>query len=181
LKTVHALPQEERLFAMSKLFIALDADTLLAIAQGADKAEGAIDVITTLRGFPVVTPSVLQELQDAAENDSVPEDRHWAQLALTSLTTWGMVSTELDQVQRDIVEITTSKIVGNADLLDCRQSTRIIVEAAMVGCRLLLTYRGEVLSVDYRALKLALLQADLTDCISVTPDMLVEFFHEETA
>jgi hypothetical protein len=158
------------------LYIALKPDFLLAVAQGVDSALGAMDVIMRLRGYPMASPSTLQELQDIAENAPDAEDRRLAAMTIRELPTWGVLTPPIECVDHGIAGIVAQRMVDNGLCQDF-QSATLLVEAATLKCRLVLTYRADVCGIDSQALTLALVEAALHDCIAVNPSLFVDFFN----
>lgn len=154
-----------------KLWVALEVDFLLGLALGEEHCQQAIDTIQRLRGHPVVTPSVLQELADQAKNN---QDRatNLAKVALSQLNHWGILQDDLDARRHGIVDITARKLQG-AGLCEDYQSALILSEAAACDCTILLSYNAALVTIDPATLRVLFLAADLRDCFAIPPHIFV--------
>lgn len=150
------------------LTFALETDFLIALAMGEENAQGAIDLIMKLRGYPVVTPSVVQELCDQALYQEKDALRNPAQRAFRELTTWGIIRPSLEPKDHAIADIVAQRLVAQR-LAPNYHRGLILAEAACLNSRILLTYNREWFSADSAALKVFLVQADLCDCMPLYP------------
>lgn len=163
-----------------KLYVALEVDFILALVMGEDFCLAAIDTITSRRGFPLVTPCVLQELKLEAKENPDEALRGVAQKAINQLSTLNILTPSMDNTQRDLAEILAKKLV-NAGIFDCYQSALAIAEAAHLNCRVMLTYKLNINGTDLSPLKLHLVEHDVIDCTPLPPPIFVDFFHKEPA
>jgi hypothetical protein len=158
------------------LFIALEVDFLLALAQGANSAEWAVDLFMQAGGRPMVTPSAMQELQDIADNHSHPAQKHYGKLALSMLPTWGFLQPGFEDLDHQIVVISANKLLDR-DFCPDLQSAMVFAEAAKLDCDWLLTYRPEMCSHDGSDRRLFMkLECHLADTFVMSPHQLISYF-----
>lgn len=156
--------------------VALETDFLIALAKGADSAAWAVDLFCKAGGRPMVTPSVLQELQDQVDNHQVPDERDAAAIALANLTNWGVLQMGFADLEHQIIVITANKLVGQSHCDDF-QTAKIFAEAATLQCTFLLTYRPEMCAKDGTALRLFMqIDCHLTDTFVLSPHQLIEYY-----
>ncbi len=150
------------------LAVALETDFLLALALGEENALEAMETIKRLRGYPMASPSVLQELADQVNHQQDEALRNPAQIALKAVATWGVITPSLAGEQHAICDINAQKLVAQK-LAPSYQTGLILAEAASLKARILLTYYPDWFKADFAVLKIFLLQADLYDCSPVPP------------
>ena len=148
--------------------------------MGEDNALGAIDEISRLRGYAVILPSVAQELGDQARNQQDEALRGIAQKALSQLTNWGIHDPPLETKQHAVADIVAKKLVQKG-FCHNYQSALILAEAAVYGCRLLLTYDHNLCQINMASLRLFLLEADVCDTFVLPPHWFVHFFQQKNS
>lgn len=158
---------------------ALEADFLIALAAGSDSAECAVDLFCKAGGRPIVSPSVLQELQDMAERQEPASDRYYAKLALANLSNWGFLLAGLNDLDHQIAVINANKLVERKHCHDY-QTALVFVEAASLNCMFLLTYHPEMCGKDGTDLRLFMrYDCHLTDTFVLSPLQLIQYVEEQ--
>lgn len=160
-----------------RLYVALEVDFLVALALGEENTNAALDTIVRLRGTPLVTPSVLQELALQATSQKDEALRGPAKVALSLISSRHMLMPELTPKDHAIADLTARKLVARG-LRSDYQSSLILAEAALSHCAVLLTYQTKNCSVDVAAMKLFFVECDINDCVAVPPHWFVNFFEK---
>jgi ribosomal protein S26 len=158
-----------------KLWIALECDFLLNLALGEEKALASLDTIRAINGYPLITPSVMRELADQKNNGKDEAFRNVAAKALLCLNSWNILAHDLVDKDRAVAVIVARKMVAKGLAPDFH-GARIFAEAAISRCRLILSYRPEVIKVDVAALKMFWIENDFPDCNAVPPHWFVHYF-----
>jgi rRNA-processing protein FCF1 len=156
---------------MKKLFIALDTDFLLALSTSEDSAQQAIDQICQMRGYPIVTPSVMQELADIMQHN----DNGYGEIAknaLTQLNTWNILVVDMQPMDHCIADQVASRLL-DVNLCVDRQSGLILTEAAIQHAPLLLGYQSNYKQPE--KINLLLVNHDLASCTPLQTTTFVEF------
>jgi len=162
--------------APTKRFAALDTSFLLYLAAGNEDCQTVVDWLVSHNIYPVVTGTVLQELADIEINDPDPFIKANATEAIVNLPTWGFLSIPLEPTDNGIARIIASRIVEKGLLPDENEDDGLVVaEAAIQGCKLLITYRQILLGADYDSLRLLLLENDVSDLAIIEPDLIVKY------
>jgi|GEM_PF-3699963 len=157
-------------------YVSLETDFILALEMGEDFALSAIDAMSGGRGFPLIVPSVIQELTWMSKNHPEESFKGVAEKALRNLANHHILSPSLDSTMLAVAEITAKRLV-NAGVYECLQSATVIAESALLNCRVLLTYEPRTASLEQLpALKLHLLAAGVADCMPMPPHVFVKYF-----
>lgn len=158
-------------------YYALDADVLLALADGNECAQGLIDYFMAQRCHPIVTFSVLTHLQDIAENE--PEWAELARKALSERVFLGVLEPSLTETERDLAELTAEELVSRG-LVDSFSFAFAISEAALFGADYFVTAQHEsAMAVKDKYVNFVL-QARGQDSITVlSPQFIAEVEADE--
>jgi hypothetical protein len=162
--------------AAPRKYAALDTSFLLALAIGEGDCEQVIDWLHGHNSYPLVTPTVLQELWEIFRSDKAKENRDAAGQALASFSTWGVLTAPQDPLENGIAELTAEALLSGSHCPHANKNDALVVaEAAHQGCAILITYRTPILDAPSEPLHLALLQRDAAGLIIVSPSDIVEF------
>ncbi|MBI3851110.1 MAG: hypothetical protein HY298_12670 [Verrucomicrobia bacterium] len=164
------------------MLAAVDTNFLLALA--ADD-EDALDAADTLRRraprFQVVaTPTVLEELRFFKVQLRNPRLQSAATKALASFRAdWNFQSAALSPAQHGVVERVADHLrIAGVLPHEERHDSFILVEAALLGAKLLVTKDSVVRGADYSRLVFELREFDLHPPVIATPKEIVrKFFH----
>jgi rRNA-processing protein FCF1 len=155
-------------------FASLDTSFLLALAEGEEDCEAVIDWLGRINVYPLVTPTVIQELMDIEEQDR--EACPTAKAAKEGISVWGILDAPLSPTDHGIAEIIASKLIAKGVLADeCLNDGLVLAEAGIQECKLLLTYRSTILEASFEAMKLVLLESDVSDVFAVGPPDVVAY------
>lgn len=158
-----------------KRFAALDTGFLLSLAVGEEKCETVIDWLSRNHIYPLVTGTVLQELDDIEQEDNDPFNRQNAQRVLQNISTWGFLEVPLTPVENGVAKIIGANLVARGLIPDeCENDGLVIAEAASQGCVILVTFREGLLQAPFDALKLMLIESDVSGLIVASPDMITD-------
>jgi hypothetical protein len=163
-----------------RAWIALEVDFLLSLQLGEENSAAAIDAITRFGGFPLATPSVLQELADQAKNGKDEALRLVAEKTLKSMATWHVLMPSLEWKDNALADAAAKKLLERG-LCSSYQRALILSEAAVSDCPFLLTYNPAVGAVDPAALKLFFVENHLPDCFAMPPHLFVHYFSRPKA
>jgi hypothetical protein len=163
---------------MGNRFVALDTGFLISLAGDYDGMyQQVVDVLKITEGFDLlVSTTVIQELTSAAEHEQEdPDIQRLARVALESLNLWGFLAWELSERlmgKRDEI----AEMLGVRQIIDGEFETprRIVAEAAIHQCILLVTEREVLTAVNNLALGFALLRENVTDVAIKEPTLIIE-------
>ena len=163
------------------MLIAADTNVLLDLAL---EVEAVVDALATIRQrLPearfVVPPTVLHELALAVRTGETDRLRKAALRALSQLRAWGFEPLNLVPVGHGIVERIAAEI-RDRDLVPAEElnDSLIIAEAALLGCRMLVSSDAHLRGVDFPRLTLLLKNSHVAAPVIATPREIVgKFFH----
>jgi hypothetical protein len=160
-------------------FAALDTPFLLALAGGDPDCEEIIDWLSRNNVYPLITGTVLQELEDAEREDSDPFVKQNAETALLNLATWAILDVALSPTDNGIAKIVAGKFVEKGVLPDEHENDGLVVaEAALHGCNLLVTYRKTLLDAPVEGIKFMLIESDVPVLFVVSPDDIIAYLRK---
>ena len=161
------------------MLIAADTNVLLDLAL---EVEAVVDALATIRQrLPearfVVPPTVLHELALAVRTGETDRLRKAALRALSQLRAWGFEPLNLVPVGHGIVEQIAAEI-RHRDLVPAEEmnDSLIIAEAALLGCRMLLSGDAHLRGVDFPTLTLLLQDRHVAAPVIATPREIVRKF-----
>lgn len=158
-----------------KRFAALDTGFLLCLAVGDESCEAVIDWLSHNHIYPLVTGTVLQELDDIEREDDDPFNNANAVRVKESIATWGFLEIPLTPVENGVCKIIGANLIAKGLIPDeCENDGLVVAEAASQSCILLVTFRGGLLAAPYESLKLMLIESDVSGLVIVSPEMIVE-------
>ena len=160
-------------------YAALDADFLLALAEGHDDYAGVVDWLQqAANAYCIVTSTVLQELTDIQFNAESETIRKAAHTALGCITNWGFYSVQLPPLENgftlELAKALQRKALSeNSHLND----GLVVAEAAFQRCSILITSREELLNTHADAIRLALMEADapINDLFVISADHIAAY------
>ena len=144
---------------MPDILLAVDTNFVMDLASASDVSFDALDVIRRrLRGAQVsATSTVIDELFHKAQNDPDFRRRTLASKALSGMTTWDVFPVVLPGPQSLIARNIANKLLEQGIILRKeRNDARILAEAAVLGCQLLLTSDVDFRNTDSTRLKILL-------------------------
>jgi predicted nucleic acid-binding protein len=161
------------------VLIAADTNVLLDLAL---EVEAVVDALDTIRQRSptarlVVPPTVLHELVLAMRSGETERIRNAAHRALSELRTWGFEPLNLVPVEHGIVERIAGEI-RHRDLIPAEElnDSLIVAEAALLGCRMLLSGDAHLRGVDFQSLTLILKDLHVAAPVIATPREIVRKF-----
>lgn len=154
-------------------FLALDTAVLLGLAAGHADAAKAIKLLREQipGGTFVVTPAPITELAYCVAQLAGDEQAVHAALALRSLRgEWGFQEIAPAALPRPVVAGHVSALFA-ARLLrpGCQSAAETLVEAALHGCRLLLTWDHDLADLSPKRLRATLVERGLAPLRVMTP------------
>jgi predicted nucleic acid-binding protein len=168
--------------ATKPLRIAADTNLLLDLA---DEVEPVLDALRVIKdrlpeAEKLVTPSVLEELAYLCDSGESGQIRSSAQRAIAQL--------RREHSFRPLLELPFSSTaiedianeIRHEGLLPPEEvhDSRILAEAILLNCGILLTSDAHLRSIDYETMTMALKHLDLVPPIIATPREIVrKFFH----
>jgi rRNA-processing protein FCF1 len=161
--------------------VAVDTNFLFDLASDTEVVVEALEVIRKRLEGPVVivTPTVFMELTRACIEPVDVRERTCAPIAMRRLRDdWGFHVVNLVPVGRGIVECVADKVRERGYLPhDERNDSRLLAEAALLDCILLVTSDAHLLNAPAGPLKLLLDTQDVMSPMIVSPRKLArEFF-----
>jgi hypothetical protein len=154
-------------------FAALDSDILLALAAGDEECQGAIDGLSRLGFYFIVTETVLQELADIVQKDQDTDKTHCAKTALGQITNWGFLTPPLDAIKMGVAERVAHDLVNKLMDEGSLNNGLVLAEAAYNGCKLFLTRSKIILVANRDSIQFSLMSADLTPVLVGSPAVMV--------
>jgi predicted nucleic acid-binding protein len=155
------------------LWVAVDTNVLLDLADEQEHAWGAIETIR--RRLPgaqvIVPPTALQELFWIAEHDGSPTARRLARTAAENLVAkWEFTPLTLVPVGHGITEriaagMRARRLLPEAEVND----SLIVAESALAGCKLLLSSDAHITGISADKLALLLAAADVETILISKP------------
>ncbi|MBM2851335.1 MAG: hypothetical protein HW418_4277 [Anaerolineales bacterium] len=109
-----------------QLYVALEVDFMLALGLGDPYAESCIDIISSLRGYPLVTPSVLQEMQDQLELFAGKPEGRIPKLAMSLLCNANILTPPLTPIEHGIAERVAIKLLDAKLCFSCQTALVIL-------------------------------------------------------
>jgi predicted nucleic acid-binding protein len=162
-------------------FVAIDTNILFRLL---DKDEPVLDAWQLIRSRIkraefVAPPTVLGEVADKVRPGNQPEIQERARRILTELRSrWNVTPVRLSGLQEALVN-NAAEEARRLGLIpyEERNDARIIAEAAILNCILLVTSDSHLLAADYRRLSVLFRQLDLPAPVIASPeDLLRRFF-----
>jgi hypothetical protein len=88
----------------------------------------------------------------------------------------GFLSVPLEPTENGIARIIASRIVEKGILPDENEDDGLVIaEAAIQGCKLLITYRQVLLDAEFDSVQLLLIENDVSDLAIISPDLIVKY------
>jgi len=157
-------------------FAAVDTGVLLALEAGDEECQEAIDRLSNVGFYFIVTETVLQELADIAQNDSDSENRSHAHNTLIQMTNFGFLAPSLTPVQMGVAEQLAQKLLENCIPHCALNDGLTVTESAYNNCRFLLTRRSGLLNIDRISILIAIVDSDLPAVVVISPKEIIEYF-----
>lgn len=126
----------------------------------------------------IALPTVIEEIQWLADNDSASDVREYANHAIDHMVKdWRILPLDCAPVHHGIVEVAAQKL-RDKDLIpyDERHDACLLAHAAHSGAAILLTTDEHLLSVDYKKVKAVFDLCDMECPLIQSPAMLVRKF-----
>lgn len=160
--------------------VAIDTNILLALGEADEDTEDALQLILR-RAAPVqilLCPTVLQETSYLAANGITESQRRMARSGLAKAPAWKLHPSTLNAAQHAIATNAARKLMEHhllpaAELNDAR----ILAEAAVLGCLLLVSQDSHLLEIDAFRLNLVMHELDLSVPVISTPRDLIRRFY----
>ena len=147
------------------------------LAHPQDVAHDALDVIRRrVRGAQMlVVPRAFKELVNIALNDPAPKQREIAHKALSRLRRdWGMSPVELTDLQTTFARSIANKLLDQGLIPPAeRNDARILAEAALLECQLLVSSDSHLCDIDPGQLALALQACGVSVVLVISPRDIV--------
>jgi len=148
----------------------------------AEPREDALDALEVIRRRSrgaqlLITPTAWGEVMNTAFNSANDDDRACAQRALAGMRTWDMEAVELSDMDEVFAESIAGRLLDEGIIpLEERHDARIVAEAAVLGCQLLVSSDGHVLHAE-RARLAAVLLAHRVEAVAIKSprDIVREF------
>ena len=159
--------------------IAVDTNVLIDLADDHHVVWDAIDTVKKRipRADLVATSTVIEELAIAADDDSKPETKRLALLALQSFIKWGVRPLDFTPVGHGINQRVADRIRQGGLLPDEEvNDSYVIAEAALAECRLIITSDGHILEIDVTKLGAVLAKCDVATPLIVSPHKIAKDF-----
>ncbi len=160
--------------------VAVDTNILLGIG-GRD--EDTVDSLRLIlkKAAPVqlvLCPTVLQETAHLAANSDDPATRSLAVMSIGEIAAWGLHPNILNAVQRAVADNAAALLLQRGLVPSAeRNDARILAEAAVLGCVLLVSKDSHLIGLDALALSIIFHELDLTAPVVATPrDLLRKFY-----
>jgi len=156
-------------------FAALDSGYLVALAGDFDGfRQETIDRLGHERFGLLASPAVRRELTAIADGDEDQEIQVLAMKALNSFGVWAVLDWELtdgeDTRSEDVAEMLRVCQIIEGELT----LRRVVSEAAVIGCTLLVTERDILNSVNNLTLGFALRRESVKDVVIKSPLQIIE-------
>lgn len=160
--------------------IAADTNVLLDLAG---EVESVLDAVALIgerlpQAEGLVTPSVLDELAYLSDSGATAEVRRLARCAIGQLRCAQHFRPLLDlPFSPEVIESVATEIRRDG-LLPAEEvhDARILVEAVLLNCAILLTSDSHLRSIDHQTLTLTLNRFDLSPPVIATPREIVRKF-----
>ena len=159
-------------------FAALDTGFLLALAAGDGHCEAVVDWLGGANLYALVTPTVLQEIDDIERCEPQPDIQDLARRVRERLATWGFLKLPMSPVQHGIARAIALKLIEKRILPDeahAENDGLVIAESALQECAVLVTERQTLTAIGVDILRLALLESDVPDIFTITPSEIVAY------
>ena len=164
---------------MPETRIAVDTNFLMNLARPQDTAVDALEVIRSrARGAQIlITPTTLDELGDKEQRDPDLETRALARRALAGLRGWRVTVAELSDLESIVARNIANKLLDERIIPAAeRNDARILAEAAMLECQLLVSGDTDLRDADPARLALVLREARAPMIVVRRPDEIVRLF-----
>jgi hypothetical protein len=152
--------------------VAIDANVLIDLGQ---EVETIIDALTTIRrrvpsSRLVIPPTPQQELAHIARYGQMEQERSLAMAAIRAASVWKITPVNLMPVDRGIVS-TIAERLRTTGLLPMEEvnDSFLLVEAALLHARLLLSSDEHLRSIPFEDLAVQLQNVDLIPPVIATP------------
>jgi predicted nucleic acid-binding protein len=160
--------------------VAIDTNILLGLGEKDEDTEDALRLILK-RAAPVqiiLCPTVLQETSFLSVNAGDPAKRTAAVRSIGEIPRWNLYPNTLNAVQRAIADQAAARLLQRG-LVPAkeRNDARILAEAAVLGCVLLVSKDSHLIGIDAFALSMLFHELDLIVPVVTTPrDLLRKFY-----
>ena len=165
---------------MPDMLLAVDTNFAMDCAHPRDVALDALEIIQQrLRGARIlVTTTVLDELATKAHSDPDAKTRESARTALLRMRSeWGMQPVELSDLQAVTARNIANRLLdGGIIEWEEKNDARIVAEAAVLGCQLLISSDGHLCHADPARLALALQECGVSVVLVFPPAKIVREF-----
>ena len=159
--------------------LAVDTNFMMNLARPSEVALDALDVIRRrARGSRVfVTSTVLDELVCKIKNDPDFQTRAHARKAMESMKAWGVLPVALPAPQALIARSITNKLLVQGVIpWEERNDARILAEAAVLGCQMLISSDSDLRDADRTQLARVFRECDVPAVVIRTPREIVREF-----
>ncbi len=157
---------------------ALDTGVLFAHRHGVSHHVEALNILRKKLGFEfTVCPSVLREVAAAETESQDPNLQKLAQLVRQDIDDSDYDCRPFTDTQRKVTELHVDRIVEKKILPGGnRQDARVLIEAAYMDNRVLITTREPILSAASDALELALIECGMLSLGVLSSKEIVDYF-----
>jgi hypothetical protein len=149
-------------------FAALDCNVLLRLEAGDDECLSTIDGLGKIGYFCIVTETTLQELADLCSDPDADVSGH-AKNTLVQINNWGFLTPSLTSIQMGVAERVAHDLISKLILHGSLNDGLVLAEAAYNMCKLFITTREQILSVNRNSIHLSLTSFDLCGVLVVSP------------
>ena len=162
------------------LLVAVDTNVLLDLAEGSERAWGAVETIRRrLKNVRIVVlPTVIQELAHLVENGDTPRERELAGKAAQQLVKdWKFAPINFIPVGHGITERIADSI-RERGLLPPEEvnDSFIVAESALAACAILLSSDGHIREIPADKLNLLLAAAHVATVVISSPREIAKKF-----
>lgn len=160
--------------------VAIDTNIVLALGEADEDTADVLKLILH-RAAPaqiLLCPTVLQEASYLSVNGNTERRRRMAREGLRRSTSFKFHPSILNAVQRALVE-NAARCLLNSGLLPPAElnDARILSEAAVLNCVLLVSMDSHLLGLDHLQVTLLLRELDLSAPVIATPRELLRKFY----
>ena len=164
---------------MTPSLLAVDTNFLMDLARSNEAALDALEIIRhRARGTRMMaTLTVLDELDHKAHNDPDFETRAHARKAMSNMRAWGVSPVELADPQDSIAHSIANKLLIQGVVpWEERNDARILAEAAVLGCQMLITSDSDLCGADRAQVAHVLRERGMPAVVIRTPREIVREF-----
>jgi hypothetical protein len=158
-------------------FVAVDAPFLIALSQGDPACEAAVDFLTRrLRSYISVPPATMIALFDIIDNEKQKQYCDAAKLAERSISSWGFICVELNDLQDVYAKGAVKTLVEKTQIAEAL--CQLIAEASVLKCAMLITDHPQLYNLRRENLEILLMERDLDSFSLIRPAIIAEVASE---